>query len=139
MQSSLIMPATLPGSVAPMKSYRKNLFLQIKLFLNGNLVRDSGYKYAYRSFWESELTYNTDTEMSHLQSSTYFFDDKPESDDNSGFVQRVSFLQCNTIVKVTAPVHFELFSQERFFINYTDGRLEQIRNTYSFAKKPSCV
>ncbi len=119
-------------AVAPINLIGKTFFKQVKLFLNGKLVHDSGDKYAYRAFLETELNYNPSAKKSHLQAALYANDNKFDTEENSGFKQRVSYFKDETIVEVTAPLHIDLFLQDRFLLNYTDVRLELNRNPDSF-------
>lgn len=118
--------------VAPINLIGKTFFRQVKLFLNGKLVHDSGDKYAYRAFLETELNYNTDAKESHLQSAVYTSDSKYDTSDNPGFKQRVTYFKDKAIVELTAPLHIDLFLQDKFLINFTDVRLELNRNPDAF-------
>ena len=132
------MPAAADGSipatpkVAPINLIGKTFLRQVKLFLNGKLVYDSGDKYAYRSFLETELNYNIEAKNSQLQSSLYTRDNKFDTEENEGFKQRVTYFNDGVVVELTAPLHIDLFLQDRFLLNYTDIRLELNRNSDAF-------
>ncbi|MCP3663095.1 MAG: hypothetical protein GY696_11465 [Gammaproteobacteria bacterium] len=51
----------------PINLIGKTFLKQVKLSLNGIEVFDSGDKYAYRAFMETELNYGYDARSSHLQ------------------------------------------------------------------------
>jgi hypothetical protein len=112
----------------------KTLFKQIKCFLGGHLVYDSSDKYAYRAFLESELNYGQDAKNTHLQASLYYKENGTNVDtvDNESFKFRCRFFKNDAIVEVTAPLHIDLFLQDRFLINYIDMRLELHRNPNKF-------
>ncbi|MCP3662908.1 MAG: hypothetical protein GY696_10490 [Gammaproteobacteria bacterium] len=57
--------------VGPINAIGKTFIKQVKLTLNGVEVFDSGDKYAYQAFMETELNYGYDARYSHLQSSLY--------------------------------------------------------------------
>lgn len=131
-------PAKADGSipdtpeVAPINLIGKTFFRQVKLFLNNKLVFDSGDKYAYRAFLETELNYCKDAKESHMQSALYFEDNKYDTEENHGFKQRVSYFKDKAIVEVTAPLHIDLFLQDKFLLNFTDIRIELNRNSNDF-------
>lgn len=125
-------PAT--PDIAPINLIGKTFFRQIKLFLNGRLVHDSGDKYAYRAFLETELNYGVEAKNSHLQSALYIKDipGKYDSEDNEGFKERLAHFKDKNIVEVLAPLHLDLFMQDRFLLNFTDLKLELNRNSDNF-------
>lgn len=120
--------------IAPINLIGKTFFRQVKLFINGKLIHDSGDKYAFRSFLETELNYGLEAKQSHLQSALYI-KDTPELYDaleNQGFKDRVSYFKDKNIVEVLAPLHIDLFMQDRLLLNFTDVRLELNRNSDNF-------
>jgi hypothetical protein len=120
--------------IAPINLIGKTFFRQVKLFINGKLIHDSGDKYAFRSFLETELNYGLEAKNSHLQSALYIKDipELYDSEDNQGFKDRVAYFKNNNIVEVLAPLHMDLFMQDRFLLNFTDVRLELNRNSDNF-------
>lgn len=125
--------ATIP-SVAPINLLGKTFFKQILLFMNGQQVSDSTDKYAYRSFFETELNHGYDAKHSHLQSAFYYHESGPNIDtsNNESFKQRADIFKDERIVELIAPLHIDLFLQDRFLLNYTDIRLELYRNSNEF-------
>ena len=95
----------------------KTLFSQVKCCLNNKLVFDSSDKYAYKAFFETELNYGTDTKSSHLQSSLYFKENGTDvnTKDNDRFKSRADFYKNDSIVEVTAPLHIDIFCQNKYF------------------------
>jgi len=62
--------AALQGDlVLPINILGKTFFRQIKVYLNGMLISDSGDKYAYRCFLETELNFRSEAKNA-LTSST---------------------------------------------------------------------
>ena len=57
--------------VGPVNYIGKTLIKQLKVSLNGVEVFDSGDKYAYRAYLETELNYCSDAKSSHLQAAIY--------------------------------------------------------------------
>ena len=102
--------------IGPINLIGKTLFSQIELMLNGTEVFNSGNKYAYRAFLETELNYGADAKDSHLTAALYQKDappDKVETDDNAGFQKRRNYFRSSAWVQLAAPVHCDLFAQDR--------------------------
>lgn len=120
--------------LAPINLIGKTLFKQVKCFLNGKLISDSSDKYAYRAFLETELNFGYDAKQSHLQSALYFKESGENVDaaTNESFKTRSALFKDEKIVEVIAPLHIDLFLQDRYLINYIDMRLELYRNTNAF-------
>lgn len=119
---------------APINLIGKTFFKQVKCFINGRLVNDSGDKYAYRTYLETELNYGFDAKNSHLQASLYFNEGGKNVDSVNckGFQERAELFKDQKIVEVTAPLHIDLFLQDRYLLNNTDVRLELHRNSNPF-------
>lgn len=112
----------------------KTFFKQVKLYLNGKLVHDSGDKYAYRAYLESELNYGSEAKNSHLQAALYMKDtaEKYDSEDNEGFKIRAEYFKDKNIVEVLAPLHIDLFMQDKLLLNFIELKLELNRNPDNF-------
>jgi hypothetical protein len=112
----------------------KTLFSQVKCSLGNRLVFDSSDKYAYRAFLETELNYGSDAKNSHLQSALYFKESglKIDTKDSGSFKTRAEFFKDEAIVEVAAPLHIDLFLQDRYLLNYMDVKIELLRNSDSF-------
>jgi hypothetical protein len=126
-------PAIIP-TVAPINLLGKTFFKQILLFVNGQQVSDSSDKYAYRAFFETELNFGYDAKISHLQSSLYYTESGPtvDSGDNKSFKKRAEIFKDEKVIELIAPLHIDLFLQDRYMLNYTDIRLELYRNSDEF-------
>jgi len=121
LQGDIVLPINLLG---------KTFFRQIKVYLNGKLISDSGDKYAYRSFLETELNYGSEAKKTHLQASHYWPDVDPEGEDvKFGYKPRQEIFKDSGWVELMAPIHADLFMQERFLINQSDVRIELYRNS----------
>lgn len=129
----VIAPATVPD-YAPINLIGKTFFKQVKCFLGGKLIYDSSDKYAYRAFLETELNYGVDAKDSHLQSSLYFKEtnDKLDTKDSESFKSRATLVKNGVVFEVTAPIHIDLFLQDRYLLNYTDLRIELYKNSDNF-------
>jgi len=119
----------------PINLIGKTFIRQVKLTLNGAEVFDSGDKYAYRAFLETELNYGYDAKNSHLQAALYF-QDYPHTDidnnNNTGLATRARYFRSSNWVQVMAPIHCDIFSQNKYLINNIDLRLTLYRNSDAF-------
>ncbi len=121
--------------VGPINAIGKTFLKQVKLTLNGVEVFDSGDKYAYRAFMETELNYGYDARYSHLQSWLYI-QAMPHNhiDDvnNIGLTTRATAVRGSNWVQVMAPIHCDLFAQNKYLLNNMDLRLTLYRNPDAF-------
>jgi hypothetical protein len=120
--------------IAPINLIGKTFFKQVKLYIGGRLCFDSGDKYAYRSFLETELNYGYDAKNSHLQSALYTQEsgDGFDTAANPAFAIRANMFKNSKTVEVTAPLHIDLFMQDRYMLSQTELRLELHRNSNAF-------
>lgn len=138
MQLRIKKPAVAAGAAipayGPINLIGKTFFKQVKCFLGGRLVFDSSDKYAYRSYFETELNFGYDAKTSHLQSALYFHESgsKVDTKDSEGFKARAALFKDDAIIEVSAPLHIDMFLQDRYLLNFTDFRLELHRNSNAF-------
>lgn len=119
----------------PINLIGKTFIKQVKLSLNGTEVFDSGDKYAYRSFLETEVNYGYDARCSHLQAAHYFEDtphDHIDDAQNTGLTTRAAAFRGSGWVQVMAPIHCDLFAQNKYMVNNIDLRMTLYRNTDAF-------
>jgi len=76
-----------------------------------------------------------DAKNSHLQSALYTQEsgDNFDSATNPGFITRSNLFKNSKSVEVTAPLHIDLFMQDRYLLSQTEIRLEMHRNSNAFA------
>lgn len=91
----------------------------------------SGDKYAYRAFLETELNFGNDAKRSQLQSGMYYPDIYKDGF-GGGFKERMRICKDSQWVEVIAPLHADLFLQNRFLLSQCDLRIELYRNTDQF-------
>ena len=121
------------GLVGPINLIGKTFFNQVRLFLNGSEVFNSGNTYAYRVFLETELNFGKDAKNSQLDASLYCKDtNNIDSNQNQGFVTRAGYFAGSAWVQVMAPIHCDLFFQDRYLLNNIDIRLQLNRNINTF-------
>ena len=121
--------------VGPINLLGKTFFNEVRLILNGTEVFNSGNKYAFRSFLETELNFGTDAKNSQLQAALYCRDLPLEQIDavtNTGLIARAGHFALSAMVQVMAPVHCDLFCQDRYLLNQLDVRLQLHRNSNNF-------
>ena len=121
--------------IGPINLIAKTFIRQVKLALNGTEVFDSGDKYAFRAYLETELNYGEDAKNSHLQAALYHADGPPlkiDSDENSGLIARSKYFENSAWVQVMAPIHCDLFTQNKYLLNNIDLRLTIYRNPDAF-------
>ena len=121
--------------VGPINVIGKTFVRQVKLMLNGNEVFDSGDKYAYRAFLETELNYGYDARSSHQQATIYNQDtpsDHIDDDNNTGLQGRAQMFRDSVWVETMAPIHSDLFAQNKYLLNNIDLRMILYRNPDNF-------
>jgi hypothetical protein len=124
--------------VAPINLIGKTLFRQVKLSLNGTEVYDSGDKYHYRSYIETELNYDDATKNTQLGFSGYTKEEPNNAgsidlDTNVAFRKRAAAFAASKWVQLYTPLTTDLFAQDRVLINHMDLRLSLSRNSDAFA------
>ena len=122
--------------VGPINLLGKTFFRNVRVFISGRQVYDSNNLYAYRAFLETELNHGWDAKHSHLESSGYE-EDKPGAKtdsprDNTGLKTRAKSYEKSVAVELVAPIHCDLFMQEKFLLSHMDIRVELTRNSDSF-------
>lgn len=122
-------------TVGPINLLGKTFFNNIRVFIGGKLIYDSNNLYPYRAFLETELNFGTDARQSHLQAAMFFKDTEGHMEDNNnlGFLNRAGFFTNSSEVEMMAPIHCDLFMQEKYLLNNIDMRVELTRCKDSFA------
>jgi len=122
--------------VGPINLIGKTFFKQVKLYLNSKLIYDSGDTYAYRAYLETQLNYGFQPKKTQLEACGYANDepgDQVNAIANVGFMARVGWFATSAVVELIAPLHLDLFHQEKYLLNKMDLRLELNRNENTFA------
>jgi hypothetical protein len=122
-------------NAVPINLFGKTFFKQVKVWLNNKLAYDSSDTYAYRAFLETELNYGTEAKSSHMQSAMYYRDKAGEMEtwNNDGHTARGALTKQSKIFEIMAPIHSDIFNQERLMLSGMDIRLELHRNSNQFA------
>jgi len=123
------------GKVGPINLVGKTIFKQVKLYLNNKVCMDSGDGYAFISYLQTELNYGPDAKATHLETALYERDksESMDSAENDGWKYRAGVFENSRRVQMMAPIHCDLFNQERLLLSHMDIRLELHRNSDAFA------
>jgi hypothetical protein len=118
----------------PINLFGKTFLKQVKVWLNNKLAYDSSDTYAYRSYFETELNYGHDAKNTHLQSAMYYRDQTGEMETwhNTGHKARGALTSASKIFEVMAPIHTDIFNQDRLMLSNMDIRVELHRNSDKF-------
>lgn len=125
---------TFNGDLAvPINLLAKTFFKQVKIYLNGKLISDSGDLYAYRSLVETELNFSDEAKNTQLQAAVYYDDSYSENGmKNSGIKARFQLFKNSSWIEMMAPIHADIFMQDRFMVNQCELRVEMYRNADNF-------
>ncbi len=121
--------------VGPINLLGKTFFKQVKLYIAGKQIYDSGELYAYRAYFETELNYGEDAKKTHLQAAMYYLDgptDHVDDGANEGLTKRKTSVMNSAWIYLMAPIHSDLFMSPRLIPSKTDIRLELTRNSDTF-------
>jgi len=129
------LPNNAQNRVGPINLIGKTFFKQVKVYIGGKLVSDSGDMYMYRSYLETHLNFGSAAKMSHLQAAGFQEDtplDHLEDEQNTGWGSRRALFESSAVVELMAPIHADLFMSDRLLLSQTDVRIELHRNSDSF-------
>jgi hypothetical protein len=121
--------------IAPINNIAQTFFSQVRVFISGKLVSDTGPYYAYRSYLQTLLNYSYDKKVAHLNVAGYFCDTNPVNIDaiaNTGFQKRKNMFFNGLEVDVMAPIGVDVFQTDRLMLPYTEVRVELNRNANPF-------
>ena len=135
--------ATVPGSgggaataapyTGPINILGKTWIKMVKIMLNGQEIFDSGPNYAYRAYLESELMYGADSKLSHLKLAGYCGDaDTVDAATNAGFKARAEPFRSGGFVQLMAPLHTDLFMQDKLLLPNVEVRIVLYPNSNKF-------
>ncbi len=126
--------------VGPINLIGKTFFKQCKLYLGSKLIYDSGDAYGYRAWLETELNYEQAQKSSLLVAAGYDLDAPPQHIDNNqntGWQNRSEDYDLSQTIELMAPLHMDLFFQEKFLLNQMDLRLQLQIYRHTQKLKPS--
>lgn len=114
------------------------LFSQVDVKIGDRLITQSSNTYPYRGIIECLINYNTDTLNTQFGNALFRKDGHNHINDtsitggNSGLAHRGAYTVHSRIVELIAPIHADLFFQEKLMLNGVDISLKFIRSTDQF-------
>ena len=121
----------------PVNLLGKTLFEQLKLYLNGKMVYDTGDTYAYIAYLSTLLQYGKEAKETQLQAAGYF-KDSPDNIDgndlaqNTGWKERSVPYDQSQWVELMAPLDFPLAQQERYLPSNIEVKVTLHRHKDAF-------
>ncbi len=122
------------ADVSTINLLAKTFFKQVIVKVSDKEAFNSGSTYAYQAYLETLLNYGWGAKSSHLQNALYYEDTpaKFDANDNNGHTKRKERIRLSQAVEVMAPLHCDLFAQERYMLSNTPINLTLYRNTDEF-------
>ncbi|KAL2104347.1 hypothetical protein ACEWY4_001215 [Coilia grayii] len=110
------------------------VFSQLDITLGDRLISQSSSTYPYRCIIDCLLNYDTDT-LETLFSAGLFYKDTsgfmdsadPAADVNHGLTRRAAYTEGSGIAELLAPIHSDIFFQEKLMLNGLDIKLRLSR------------
>ncbi len=120
--------------ISPINLFAKTFIKQAILKISDKEAFNSGSSYAYQAYLETVLNYGWAAKASHLQNCFFYQDDKNQFDakENSGHAKRKGWTKQSAAVELMAPLHCDLFAQERYMLPNTTINLTLYRNSDEF-------
>lgn len=115
------------------------LFSQVDIMLGDRLISQSSNTYPYRGIIECLLNYSKDTLDTQFSTGLFCKDTGSHMNvttiqgANTGLLERGSYTGASRTVELIAPIHSDLFFQEKLLLNGVDISLKFIRSKDAFA------
>lgn len=109
------------------------IFSQVDVSLGDRLISQSSSTYAYRSIMECLLNYGRDTLETQFSAGLFYKDTAGHMDvydptgENAGLTKRAVYTMDSLPVELLAPIHCDLFFQEKLMLNGVDIKIRMIR------------
>ncbi|XP_067288479.1 uncharacterized protein F54H12.2-like [Pseudorasbora parva] len=114
------------------------IFSQVDVSLGDRLISQSSSTYPYRCIIESLINYSKDA-LESLFSAGLFYKDTSEHMDaadptgrNTGLGKRSQYTNESKTVELLAPIHSDIFFQEKLMLNGVDIKIRMIRGKDEF-------
>ncbi|KAM7367415.1 hypothetical protein PAMP_001046 [Pampus punctatissimus] len=114
------------------------MFSQVDISLGDKLITQSSNTYPYRCIIESLLNYGKDTLETQFGSGLFCMDtaghmeDVTAGGDNEGLNKRMGYTEAGHVLEMIAPIHSDLFFQEKLLINGIDLKIRCTRAKNEF-------
>lgn len=109
------------------------IFSQVDVSLGDRLVSQSSNTYPYRCIVEALMNYGKDTLESNFSPGLFYKDTAGHMDitdpagANAGLTKRAAFTNASNIVELLAPIHSDIFFQEKLLLNGVDIKIRMTR------------
>lgn len=116
-----------------------SIFSQVDIMLGDTLITHSSSTYPYRALFECLLNYTPDTLSSQFGCGLFAKDTAGSMDatdpagDNKGLAARAGHTERSRVVELIAPIHADMFFQEKLLINGVDIKIKFIRAKDEFS------
>ena len=130
--TNLVLPADGNLEVAPINLLAASFCERIILKMSDKEIENSGGLYAYKAYIETLLNYGKEAKDTHLQLGMYYKDDDFTDLQSDPMVQRGTPFYRNRGVELLAPIHCDLFKQERYLVSDCELSIEIHRNDDKF-------
>jgi hypothetical protein len=125
------------ANVGPVNLWMHSLFSHVSVSLNENLVSPPTSLCPYRAYIEILLSYGQAAKESQLTGVMWYKDTPGHQDkktaDNKGFTSRKALTAQSKSVQMMGKLHLELFSQEKYLLNYVNLKIKLRRSRDVFA------
>ena len=120
------------------------LFSQVDISLGDRLITQSSNTYPYRCIIECLLNYSKDTLKTQFGSGMFCMDTAEHMENvvggqNRGLVKRMEYTEGSRVVEMIAPIHSDLFFQDKLLINGVDLKIKFTRAKNEFCLMRSTV
>lgn len=114
------------------------IFSQVDVSLGDRLISQSTNTHAYRCLIECLLNYDKHTLETLFSAGLFYKDTAGHMDDtdpaggNHGLTKRAAFTNASNVVELLAPVHSDIFFQEKLMLNGVDIKIRMTRGKDEF-------
>ncbi|XP_073699863.1 uncharacterized protein F54H12.2-like [Garra rufa] len=114
------------------------IFSQVDISLGDRLISQSSSTYPFRCIIESLINYSKDTLETLFSSGLFFKDTAGNMDEtdptgrNNGLTKRSRYTTGSKVVELLAPIHSDIFFQEKLMINGVDIKIRMIKGKDEF-------
>ncbi|XP_067249245.1 uncharacterized protein F54H12.2-like [Chanodichthys erythropterus] len=109
------------------------IFSQVDVSLADRLISQSSSMYPYRCIIKSLINYSKDALESLFSAGLFYKDTAGDMDAtdpsgrNQGLAKRAAYTAGSRVVELLAPIHSDIFFQEKLMLNNVDIKLRMIR------------
>ena len=122
-----------PPVVAPINYLAATFFKQVIVKLGDKEVYNSGSLYMYQAYLETLLNYGKDVKNGQLKGGLWTDDGNPDTlTDNAAFAERATRTKSSDEFELIAPIHCDVFNQERYMLSNIPLTIELHRNSDAF-------